>query len=94
MKKTIFIGLITALVILSSNQAALAQTELSRKTALSETEKQLIYSRGFEAILWASPTLAVYCQAEAGTCDLGAGHLDMVYMGKTPESPRVSRRAR
>ncbi|MCK4837942.1 MAG: DUF1254 domain-containing protein, partial [Desulfobulbaceae bacterium] len=47
--------------------------------------ERLLYSRAFEAILWASPTLAVYCQAEAGTRDLGAGHLDIVYMGKTPD---------
>ena len=57
----------------------------AQDSELSEREARLIYSRAFEAILWASPTLAVYCQAEAGTRDLGAGHLDIVYMGKKPE---------
>ena len=56
----------------------------AQKPKLSELEARLIYSRAFEAILWASPVLAVYCQAEAGTRDLGAGHLDIIYMGKKP----------
>ena len=50
-----------------------------------EIDKRLIYSRAFEATLWASPVLATYCQAEAGTRDLGAGHLDIVYTGKKPD---------
>ena len=52
---------------------------------LSERDKGLIYSRAFEAILWASPLLAVYAQAEAGTRDLGAGPLDIVYTGVKPD---------
>ena len=56
-----------------------------QKPKLSEREARLIYSRAFEAILWASPVLGVYCQAEAGTRDLGAEHLDIVYTGKKPD---------
>ena len=58
---------------------------MSQTSTLSEREQQLIYSRAFEATLWASPVLATYCQAEAGTRDLGAGHLDIVYTGKKPD---------
>ena len=57
----------------------------AQKPKLSEREARLIYSRAFEAILWASPLLAVYAQAEAGTRDLGAGPLDIVYTGVKPD---------
>ena len=62
-------------------------TSFAQDSKLSEREERLIYPRAFEAILWASPVLAVCCQAEAGTRDLGAGHLDIayVYMGKKPD---------
>ncbi len=50
-----------------------------------DLNERLIYSRAFEATLWAAPILATYCQAEAGTRDLGAGHLDIVYTGKKPD---------
>ncbi len=71
---------LVAIVALAVPSVALAQ-----QSKLSETEARLIYSRAFEATLWASPLLAVYCQAEAGTRDLGAGHLDIVYTGKKPD---------
>ena len=45
----------------------------AKESKLSEVKERLIYSRAFEITLWASPVLAVYCQAEAGTRDLGAG---------------------
>ena len=78
---------LTKLIVAVVAMAALTVPGVSQAqdSKLSETEARLIYSRAFEAILWASPTLAVYCQAEAGTRDLGAGHLDIVYMGKTPD---------
>lgn len=62
---------------------ALPGVSQAQESKLSEREVRLIYSCSFEAILWASPVLAVYCQAEAGTRDLGAGHLDIVYSGKS-----------
>ena len=58
---------------------ALAQSNAA--SSLSEREAQLIYSRAFEAILWASPALAVIAQVEAGRRDLGAGNHDILYTG-------------
>ncbi len=54
----------------------------AQDSSLSEREAQLIYSRGFEAILWASPALAILAQQEAGHRDLGAGNTDIVYTPK------------
>ncbi len=51
--------------------------------AVSEREAQLTYSRAFEAILWASPALAVMAQVEAGQRDLGAGNHDIIYTSKS-----------
>ena len=47
-----------------------------------DLNERLIYSRAFEATLWASPALAVYAQHVANERDLGAHHLDMIYTGK------------
>ena len=44
---------------------------------LSEREAQLVYSRAYEAILWASPAIAILAQVEAGRRDLGAGNCDI-----------------
>ena len=63
----------------------LATSAFAQDSKLSEIEERLIYSRAFEATLWASPILATYSQAEAGTRDLGASHLDIVYTGKKPD---------
>jgi hypothetical protein len=53
-----------------------------KDSSLSEREAQLIYHRAYEAILWASPALAVIASDEAGRRDLGAGNTDIVYSGK------------
>jgi hypothetical protein len=55
---------------------------LAQNSKLSELETRLIYSRAFEAILWASPALATMSQAEAGRRDLGAGNTDIIYTGE------------
>ena len=55
---------------------------MSQTSTLSEREQQLIYSRAFEATLWASPALALYAQHVANQRDLGAHHLDIIYTGK------------
>ncbi len=49
---------------------------------MNEVDERLIYSRAFEATLWASPALAVYAQHVANQRDLGAHHLDIIYTGK------------
>lgn len=54
-----------------------------RASGRSDREDQLIYSRAFEAILWASPVLAIMGQVEAGQRDLGAGNTDIIYTGKS-----------
>jgi hypothetical protein len=59
-----------------------ATPESSAVSTVAEHEARLIYSRAYEAILWASPALAVECQAEAGRRDLGADHPDIIYTGK------------
>lgn len=69
-------------VLLAANQMVFAQSDLSGKADLAETEKRLIYSRAFEAILWAGPAVAVLAQIEAGHRDLGAGPYDIIYTGK------------
>jgi hypothetical protein len=51
-------------------------------SGLSGREAQLIYSRAFEAILWASPALGVMAQVDAGRRDLGAGNHDIIFTGK------------
>jgi hypothetical protein len=79
-KTDVLMALVGAIVVLAVPCVSHAQG-----SKLSEVEKRLIYSRAFEVTLWASPVLAVYCQAEAGTRDLGAGHLDIVYTGKKPD---------
>ncbi len=48
-------------------------------SSLSEREAQLIYSRAYEAILWASPALAIIAMDESAERDLGAGNTDIVY---------------
>ena len=77
----VFLAIIALVVLLSANQTAFAQSDLSRKTDLTEKEKRLIYSRAYEAMLWATPPLAVYSQSVASQRDLEAGHLDIVYTG-------------
>ena len=79
------LAVIAVIVLLSVNQTAFAQSDLSRKTDLTETEKRLIYSRAFEVIIWASPALATMSQAEAGRRDLGAGNTDIIYTGEKPD---------
>ena len=49
---------------------------------LSEREAQLIYSRAYEAILWASPALAIIAMDEAAERDLGAVNTDIIYSAK------------
>ncbi len=61
----------------------LATAAFAQESSLSEREAQLIYSRAFEAILWASPALAVMAQVEAGQRDLGAGNHDIIYTSKS-----------
>lgn len=51
-------------------------------SSLSEREAQLIYSRGYEAILWASPALAIIAMDEAAKRDLGASNTDIIYSAK------------
>jgi hypothetical protein len=75
-KLIVFIALLPLLTV-----EAPAQSNAS--SILSEHEARLIYSRAFEAILWASPALAVMSQVEAGRRDLGAGNDDIIYTGKT-----------
>ncbi len=58
-------------------------TAFAQESSLSDREAQLIYSRGFEAILWGSPALAVMAQVEAGQRDLGAGNHDIIYTSKS-----------
>ncbi len=65
----------------ASTTAEVADTTI--RSSLSEREAQLIYSRAFEAILWASPALAVMGQVEAGQRDLGAASYDIIYTGKS-----------
>jgi hypothetical protein len=90
MKKLLFVPIIAGLIFScqtpnEKNKSSEKESPPTTVTQVYDRESQLIYSRAFEAILWASPTLAVYCQAEAGTRDLGAGHLDIVYTGKMPD---------
>ena len=47
--------------------------------SLAEHEARLIYSRAYEAILWASPALAIIAMDESAERDLGAGNTDIVY---------------
>jgi hypothetical protein len=58
-------------------------TAFAQDSSLSEHEARLTYSRAFEAILWASPALAILGQVEAGRRDLGAGNTDIIYTGKS-----------
>ena len=53
--------------------------------AQESVEDRLIYSRAFEAILWANPMLAVSGMAQESR-DLGAGNTDVIYTGETPDS--------
>jgi len=55
----------------------------AQESKLSEIEKRLIYSRGFEAILWGSPALAILAMDEAAKRDLGAGNTDIIYTAKS-----------
>ena len=50
--------------------------------SLSDREAQLVYSRAYEAILWASPALAIIAMDESAERDLGAGNTDIVYSAK------------
>ncbi len=77
---------LTKLVMAVGTVAALAVPCVSHAqvSKLSEREARLIYSRAFEAILWASPMLAVNRQAEANR-DLGAGNTDVIYTGEKPD---------
>ena len=69
-------------MLLSFDLPALAPSDLSRKTELTEIDQRLIYSRAFEAIFWAGPAVAVISQIEAGRRDLGAGPYDIIYTGE------------
>ena len=60
-----------------------ATTGFAQNTSLSDREAKLVYSRAFEAILWASPAVAILAQKEAGRRDLGAGNTDIIYTGKS-----------
>ena len=55
----------------------------TQTSSLSEREAQLIYSRAYEAILWASPALAIIAMDESAERDLGAGNTDIVYSAKS-----------
>jgi len=62
-----------------------APADTAQATEAQESvEDRLIYSRAFEAILWANPMLAVYGMAQASR-DLGAGNTDVIYTGETPD---------
>ncbi len=67
----------------ASEEDSTSESQPGASTSLSEREAQLIYSRAFEAILWASPALAVMAQVEAGQRDLGAGNHDIIYTSKS-----------
>ena len=60
LKQTIACGLVVILV-----TPALAQDSTPSK--LAKREARLIYSRAYEATLWASPALAIMAQVEAGS---------------------------
>ncbi len=51
-------------------------TSFAKDTKLSECEARLIYSRAYEAILWASPALAIIAMDESAKRDLGAGNTE------------------
>ena len=89
--KSILALVATALLVVGCNQTDspesatppdVATSAFAQGSKLSEIEERLIYSRAFEAILWASPALAVYAQAEGGRRDLGAENTDMIYTGE------------
>jgi len=63
--------------------AGIFLTPANSASGLSEREAQRIYSRAFEAILWASPALAIIAMDEAAERDLGAGNTDIVYTAKS-----------
>jgi hypothetical protein len=84
MRPTAFIALLTFLIA----GCAPTDTQPTASTAagvagvlgsLSEREERLIYSRAYEAILWASPALAIIAMDESAERDLGAGNTDIVY---------------
>jgi hypothetical protein len=58
-------------------------TSFAKDTKLSECEARLIYSRAYEAILWASPALAIIAMDESAKRDLGAGNTDIIYSAKS-----------
>ncbi len=60
----------------------LAAASFSDAHQLPEREEQRIYSRAYEAILWASPALAIIAMDESAERDLGAGNTDIVYSAK------------
>ncbi len=71
--------ILTAFTVITSLLAVEALAQSNAPSSLSEREAQLIYSRAFEAILCASPALAVMAQVEAGRRVLGAGYQDIIY---------------
>ncbi len=67
----------------ASEEDSTSESQPRASTRLSEREAQLIYSRAFEAILWASPPLAIIAMVEAGQRDLGAGNTDIIYSARS-----------
>ena len=55
----------------------------AQESKLSEQKERLIYSRGYEAILWGSPALAILAMDEAAKRDLSAGNTDIIYTAKS-----------
>ena len=62
-----------------TSERGMRRSDVFGQEILSEREAQLIYSRAHEAILWASPALAILAQIDAGRRDLGAGNCDIIY---------------
>ena len=75
------LGYLSLLIFGFSLANAFAQD--SNPSKLSEREARLIYSRAYEATLWASPAVAIMAQVEAGRRDLGAGNTDIIYTSKS-----------
>lgn len=72
-----------ATLLIAASAVAICSISHAQASTLSEREKQLIYSRAYEAILWGSPALAIIAMDESAKRDLGAANTDIIYTAKS-----------
>jgi hypothetical protein len=78
---TLFACFLSAGVATIPMTAAASSTAMPTSPRLQQIEDQLLYARSMEALIWASPALAVYVQNEAGRRDLGLENTGIIYWG-------------